>query len=325
MQLNHRFTVPVRVEDVWAAFHRLDRVAPSFPGATLESVRGDDFTGSIKIKFGALLLLYNGSGRIVDRDQAERRLVIEAKGRDRRGQGGATVELAARFVGLGRSGTEIVAETTLNLTGRPAQFGEAVISDVVDRVLERFVHDVADQLTGRTAAPAPEPVPAEPPAEPEPELVEFAEAEEQVDVEETAAVEDDFGYDELGPVAEAEAPGPAVELEPEPAANAAVIETADEAVAADGADDMVDEDDGPVDDPRGDDADFATVPLPEPPPAGAAARNDRAGQDLVRPRSGGLPAPTNAAGTIKRYAPAAAAAVAGVTALVVWALGRRRR
>ncbi|MFC7623707.1 SRPBCC family protein [Microlunatus sp. GCM10028923] len=314
MQLNHRFTVPARVEDVWAAFHRLDRVAPSFPGATLESVRGDDFTGSIKIKFGAILLLYSGSGRIVERDQAERRLIIEAKGRDRRGQGGATVELTARFDGLGRAGTEIVAETNLNLTGRPAQFGEAVISDVVDRVLERFVHGVADQLTGRAAAPDLEPVPAEPAAEPEPELVEFAEDEEQVDVEQTAAADDEFGYDELGPVAtpEAEAPEPPAEPEPEPA-GAPV-------------DDFVDEDDDPIVDPRGDDADFATAPIPEPaPPAGAAARDDRAGQELVRPTSGSLPVPTDTAATVKRYAPAAAAAVAGVAAVVVWALGRRRR
>lgn len=316
MQLNHRFTVPARVEDVWAAFHRLDRVAPSFPGANLESVRGDDFTGSIKIKFGAILLVYNGSGRIVERDQAERRLVIEAKGRDRRGQGGATVELTARFDGLGRAGTEIVAETTLNLTGRPAQFGEAVISDVVDRVLERFVHGVADQLTGRTAVPESEPVPAEPAAEPEPELVEFAEDEEQVDVEETAAVaEDDFTYDELGPVEAPEAETPAPEPEP-------VVESPDDLAEED---DLVAEEDGPVIDPRGDDADFATAPIPETPAAGTAARDGRTGQDLVRPGTGGLPVPADTVGTIKRYAPAAAAAVAGVTAVVVWALGRRRR
>lgn len=319
MHLSHRFTVPARVEDVWAAFNRLERVAPSFPGATVESIRGDDFTGSIKIKFGALLLLYNGSGRIVERDQAERRLVFEAKGRDRRGQGGATVELTARFDGIGRAGTEIVADTTLNLTGRPAQFGEAVISDVVGRVLERFVHGVADQLTGRAAVPVPESLAVEPSgAEPEPELVEFAE-EDQADVEETAPAEDEFAYDELGPVVQP-APEPSPDSEPEP-------------VPPD--DEPVDEEEEPVVDPRGDDADFATVPIPEAvPPTDATPREDRAGQDragdragqdLVRPGSGGLPVRTGAARTIKRYAPAAAAAVAGVTAVVVWALGRRRR
>ena len=159
MQLNHRFTVPARVEDVWAAFNDLKRVAPHFPGATLESVRGDDFVGSIKIKFGPILLLYNGAGRIVERNQADRQLIIEAKGRDRRGQGSATTMLTGRFVGLDNGGTEIQAETDLTLTGRPAQFGQALISEVVDRVLDRFVHGVADQLTSRPAVPVAEPGP----------------------------------------------------------------------------------------------------------------------------------------------------------------------
>lgn len=312
MQLNHRFTVPARVEDVWAAFNQLKRVAPQFPGATIDSVRGDEFTGSIKIKFGPILLLYNGSGRIVERNQADRQLIIEARGRDRRGQGSATVQLTGRFVGLEYGGTEILADTDLTLTGRPAQFGQALVSEVVDRVLDRFVHGVTEQLTGRGPVPVSGPV-ADGVEEPSDAAVaEPAPADvEAIDRGESGLAED-------GPV-EHEAIEPSEPVEDE------------------------DADDEPVIDPRGDDADFATVPPaaasktaeaePAPqstlesedflsPAAPHAAASSRV-PDGVRPP--GSVEPSEGSSGLRRYAPAAAAAVAGVTAVVVWALGRRRR
>ena len=45
----------------------------------------------------------------------------------------------------------------------------------------------------------------------------------------------------------------------------------------------------------------------------------------VEVRPYGVVEPAHGSSGLRRYAPAAAAAVAGVTAVVVWALGRRRR
>jgi carbon monoxide dehydrogenase subunit G len=68
MELEHQFTVPASVEVTWAAFNDPGRVAPCFPGATLISVDGDEFTGSAKVKLGPIALQYNGTGRYVERD-----------------------------------------------------------------------------------------------------------------------------------------------------------------------------------------------------------------------------------------------------------------
>ncbi len=333
MRLSHRFTVPARVEDVWAAFNQLKRVAPHFPGATLDSVRGDDFIGSIKIKFGPSLLLYNGSGRIVERNQADRQLIIEARGRDRRGQGGATAVLTGRFTGLDSGGTEIRAETELTLTGRPAQFGQALISDVVDRVLDRFVHGVADQLTARPATTVPEPGAGGGSGTEagRPDWVESA-------ADETTGALDGSALEESR-VAELAVAVDAGELDADD------VDTGEEGL-----------DEEPPIDPRGDDADFATVPLTSPavaeaepdaaagPDPVAEAEADRQDEpestDFLNPVAPAEPArlaasvagpapgtiePAQAPSGLRRYAPAAAAAVAGVTAVVVWAIGRRRR
>ena len=97
MELEHQFTVPASVEETWAAFNDPEVVAPCFPGATLISVDGDQFTGSAKIKLGPIAMQYNGTGTYVQRDEQARRAVIEAMGRDKRGNGTANATVTAQL------------------------------------------------------------------------------------------------------------------------------------------------------------------------------------------------------------------------------------
>ena len=132
MELEHHFTVPASVEETWAAFNDPGRVAPCFPGATLISVDGDEFTGSAKIKLGPIALQYNGTGRYVERDESAHRAVIEAKGKDKRGNGTANATVTAKLSADGDA-TAVQVTTDLAVTGKPAQFGRGVMQDVSDK------------------------------------------------------------------------------------------------------------------------------------------------------------------------------------------------
>ena len=105
MDLTHEFTVPADVDTTWATFNDLERVAACFPGATVTGVDEDDFTGTVKVKLGPIALLYSGPGTFVERDDAAHRAVIEAKGKDKRGNGtaGATVTIQLPPDGTGRA------------------------------------------------------------------------------------------------------------------------------------------------------------------------------------------------------------------------------
>lgn len=138
MELEHRFTVPASVEETWAAFNNPEVVAPCFPGATLISVDGDQFTGSAKIKLGPIAMQYNGTGTYVQRDEQARRAVIEAMGRDKRGNGTANATVTAQLTPDG-DGTAVHVTTDLAVTGKPAQFGRGVMQDVSDKLLLQFV------------------------------------------------------------------------------------------------------------------------------------------------------------------------------------------
>lgn len=146
MDLTHHFSVPARIDEAWNAFNNLEELAPCFPGATITSIEGDEFTGSVKIKLGPVALLYNGSGRYVERNDADRRVVIEARGKDKRGNGTATAVVTASFAESGEQ-TDVEVLTDLAITGKPAQFGRGVISDVSDKLLDQFLACVSGRFT----------------------------------------------------------------------------------------------------------------------------------------------------------------------------------
>jgi carbon monoxide dehydrogenase subunit G len=169
VDLTHRFTVPTPIDQTWAHFNDISSVAECFPGATVTSVEDDSFQGSVKVKLGPIALVYNGSGTFVEKDEAAHRFVVDAKGKDKRGNGtaGAKVTLS---MSEASGGTDVEVLTDLAITGKPAQFGRGVMQDVSDKLLGQFVACLESRLAGgapeapgEPAAPA---APAAAPAEP---------------------------------------------------------------------------------------------------------------------------------------------------------------
>lgn len=164
MRLDHEFTVPAPIDEVWKAMSDPDRVAPCLPGAALTSVEGETFTGTVKVKLGPISLLYKGSGEFLEKDEAARKLTMKASGKDARGAGTAAATISVTLSAEGE-GTKGVVATDLNVTGRPAQFGRGMISEVGGKIFDTFAANLADEL-GSPAAAAPEA-----PAESEPQAV----------------------------------------------------------------------------------------------------------------------------------------------------------
>src|SRR4051794_20104514 len=123
----------------------IERIAPCMPGAALDSVTGDDFTGRVKVKLGPINLTYQGKASFVERDETGHRAVIDARGKDQRGNGTATAMITATLASEG-STTRVDVLTDLNITGRPAQFGRGVMTDVGNKLLGQFADKLAAQL-----------------------------------------------------------------------------------------------------------------------------------------------------------------------------------
>ncbi|MGI8433654.1 MAG: SRPBCC family protein [Nocardioidaceae bacterium] len=148
MELSHQFTVPTSIDAAWEAFNDLERIAPCFPGASLTSFDGDTFEGICKVKLGPVSLQYAGTGRFLERDESAHRAVIEARGKDKRGNGTASATITAQLTSEAAESTGVVVSTDLNITGRPAQFGRGVMQDVSDRLLAQFSSCLETELMG---------------------------------------------------------------------------------------------------------------------------------------------------------------------------------
>jgi carbon monoxide dehydrogenase subunit G len=154
MELDHSFTVPVPPSQAWDVLLDVQRIAPCMPGATVDTVEGDDVAGRLKVKVGPVSLTYKGTATFKDRDPADRSLLVEASGKEMRGAGtaSATVRAALAPENGSDAATLVTLHTTLNVTGRPAQFGRGVIAEVGSRLIDKFADNLAQQLAGGTPA-----------------------------------------------------------------------------------------------------------------------------------------------------------------------------
>ncbi|WP_248965906.1 SRPBCC family protein [Sphaerisporangium perillae] len=154
MRFEHEFTVPVPIEQAWSVLLDVERVAPCLPGATLDTVDGDTFTGRMKVKVGPITVTYRGEASFQSVDKDAHTLSIKASGKEARGTGTAGAVVDAALAGEGGQ-TRVKVETSFNVTGRPAQFGRGVMAEVGAKLIDRFAANLAALLRE-----SPEEVPA---------------------------------------------------------------------------------------------------------------------------------------------------------------------
>jgi carbon monoxide dehydrogenase subunit G len=115
------------------------------PGAVLTGVTDGVYTGKVKIKVGPVVAEYSGTARFTEKDQASYRAVIDARGRDARGNGNANAVISAQLLADGDS-TTVAVTTDLTIAGRIAQFGSGMIKEVSAKLLGQFVTCLEDKL-----------------------------------------------------------------------------------------------------------------------------------------------------------------------------------
>jgi carbon monoxide dehydrogenase subunit G len=170
MELINTFEVSVPIETAWKVLTDVERIAPCLPGAQLQEIEGDEYRGIVKVKVGPIQAQYKGKATFLERDDVNFKAVLDAAGRDTRGQGNASAIITAQLEAAGQS-TLVTVTTDLTVTGKVAQFGRGVLADVSAKILTQFVDNleqtvlVDDAITAPAAeAPAAAPVASDPPA-----------------------------------------------------------------------------------------------------------------------------------------------------------------
>jgi carbon monoxide dehydrogenase subunit G len=153
MEMDHSFTVPVPPERAWDVLLDVEKIAPCMPGATVDEFDGEVVTGRIKVKVGPVSLTYRGTAKFTERDPDARVILLEASGKETRGAGTASATVRATLEPeSGGEGTTASMHTTMNVTGRPAQFGRGVMIEVGSKLVEQFAQNLRQLIAEDGAA-----------------------------------------------------------------------------------------------------------------------------------------------------------------------------
>lgn len=166
MLIKNDFEVAEPIEKVWQFFGNIPQVATCLPGAELtEDLGGEKYKGKVAIRMGPVRLQFSGTADITERDEAARRIVVQAAGADEKGRGQASMIVTATLAKSGR-GTRVDVTQDLQLSGAAAQYGRGMISDVSSVLMHDFSVNMqdrinriergesAEQLASTTATPA---------------------------------------------------------------------------------------------------------------------------------------------------------------------------
>jgi carbon monoxide dehydrogenase subunit G len=146
MLINNTFEVAQPADKVWSFFDDIPQVAACLPGAELTDDLGDDkYLGRVGIRMGPVKLSFTGTAQITERDDAARRIVVDASGADEKGRGQAHMLVTAALVSAGRT-TRVDVAQDLQLSGAAAQYGRGMISDVSAVLMRDFATNLQNRI-----------------------------------------------------------------------------------------------------------------------------------------------------------------------------------
>jgi uncharacterized protein len=146
MKLENSFEVPAAPDEAWALLLDVPRVVPCMPGAELTEVVDDsNWKAKISVKLGPISLTFATDVNRREVDEAARRVVLAAQGRELRGRGQARATVESSLAAA-NGGTKIDIVTDLSLSGPAAQYGRGLVADVSTQLVGRFADCLRAQL-----------------------------------------------------------------------------------------------------------------------------------------------------------------------------------
>jgi len=165
MKINNEFTVGAPIQQAWDTMLNLERIAPCLPGAAIQEEKDEgEYDGTMKVKIGPITANYKGTVKFEEVDEENHRAVLQATGRDARGQGTASATIVSTLQEES-DGTKVSVETDMKLTGRAAQFGRGIAQDVATKMLDQFASCLEEEISGGPEEGAAAAAPAEPTGE----------------------------------------------------------------------------------------------------------------------------------------------------------------
>lgn len=146
IHLSDGFTVPVAPEHAFELLTDPRYVADCVPGGSIDAPDAEGvFPGRVTVKLGPMSFSYEGTLRVVERDDEALTAVIEGTGKASGGAERASVRSVIR-VSPDEAGAHVSLETDLDVKGRVASMGAGIIGSVSKRMVKQAASCLADKM-----------------------------------------------------------------------------------------------------------------------------------------------------------------------------------
>ena len=152
MLLEHRITIPVAVDQVWAFMMDIPAVSRCVPGVG-DVARIDDqtYSGVMSVRVGPIAVKLDGRVILAERDDAGRRARMDLQAADKRINGAVNARMRMQLATAAASDqTEVQIQTDANVMGKLGEFGQAVIRKKADQIVQEFANNLSAAVATRT-------------------------------------------------------------------------------------------------------------------------------------------------------------------------------
>jgi uncharacterized protein len=119
-----------------------ERVVTCLPGAELSKVEdASTFLGNMKVKVGPVTVTYHGRVRLLEVDDAGRRVKMSGEGTEKGGAGTARMSMES-FVEATETGSRVIVKSKVDLAGKIVQFGRGMVKGVAGQLFKQFGENV---------------------------------------------------------------------------------------------------------------------------------------------------------------------------------------
>jgi uncharacterized protein len=138
MRIDNDFTIKAAPDRIWSSLLDVEDIVPCVPGAELiETVDDRSWRGSILVRFGPVALTFDGEVAMIERDDAAHRVVLSARGKERKGKGAASADVTS-WIEASADGSTVRVATEVALTGAVAQLSRGLLPEVSRKLTEQF-------------------------------------------------------------------------------------------------------------------------------------------------------------------------------------------
>ena len=156
VELNKQFPLDHSSANAWQLLSDIEAVAGCMPGAEIsEVVDENNYKGKVRVKLGPVNMAFNGDIIVKSVDAEARQIHLLCEGKDNKGTSSASMDLTANIADGDGTTSELVGDAKVIVNGKLASFGQRMMAQMSDQILEQFADNFREKLSIQPSAGEP--------------------------------------------------------------------------------------------------------------------------------------------------------------------------